>query len=56
MSLFCNVNAFRYSYFIDAPFVWNKLPSVVVNASIYSAFKFRFKISVVISDTLHFSA
>ena len=45
MSLFCNssrVNAFRYSYFIDAPFVWNKLPSVVINARTYSAFKFRF--------------
>ena len=45
MSLFCNssrVNAFRYSYFIDAPFVWNKLPSAVINARTYSAFKFRF--------------
>ena len=33
------INAFRYSFFVRSPFVWNKLPSIVSYASSYQCFK-----------------
>ena len=33
------VNAFRYSFFISAPFIWNSLPVHISSAPTYAAFK-----------------
>ena len=37
------VNAYRYSFFINIPFLWNTLPFNIVNTTSYSAFKFKLK-------------
>ena len=39
----CNsrVNAFRYSFFINAPFLWNSLPTEIVHCPSYNSFKFN---------------
>ena len=45
-SLVCNhsrVNSFRYSFFVHAPFQWNKLPLDLISATSYASFKARFK-------------
>ena len=42
LSLLCKsskLNSFRYSFFINAPFIWNKLPFEIVSLSSYSNFK-----------------
>ena len=33
------VNSFRYSYFVAAPFLWNKLPADVSCACTYNSFR-----------------
>ncbi len=37
------INAFRFSYFVNAPFVWNQLPSPILESS--SLFTFKFSLS-----------
>ena len=36
-----NINAFRYSFFVNAPFLWNSLPIQVVHCPSYNSFKFN---------------
>ena len=46
LSLLCKrsrVNSFRYSFFINASFLWNKLPFDVASASSYNSFKRKLK-------------
>ncbi len=46
LSLRCvgsRVRSFRYSFFINIPFLWNTLPIDILNTTSYSAFKFKFK-------------
>ncbi len=38
-----HVNAFRFSYFVNAPFVWNQLPPPILESS--SLFIFKFSLS-----------
>ena len=45
LALFCRqsrVNAFRYSFFVRAVFLWNSLPTDVVTANSYNTFKRRY--------------
>ena len=35
------INCFRYSVFVQAPFIWNSFPSDIVNSNSYSSFKFK---------------
>ena len=35
------INAFRYSFFVNVPFLWNSLPAKVINCPSYSSFKFN---------------
>ena len=37
------VNTFRYSFFVNAPFLWNTLPLDVVQSSSYYSFKCKLK-------------
>ena len=42
LSILCkssNIDAYRHSFFIRLPFLWNSLPSDVVNASSHRSFK-----------------
>ena len=34
------INAFRFSYFVNAPFIWNQLPSSILQSSSLCTFKF----------------
>ena len=40
------VNASRYSYFINAPFIWNKLSAYIVEASSLKIFKSQLQASL----------
>ena len=45
-TLFCSrslINSFRYSFFGNRPFVWNKLPYDVVNVLSIGSFKAKLK-------------
>ena len=35
------INAFRFSYFVNAPFTWNELPPNLIQSSSLPTFKFR---------------
>ena len=37
------VNAFRFSFFVSAPFVWNSLPSDVCCSHTYNLFRCKLK-------------
>ena len=35
-----HINCYRFSFFVNAPFLWNSLPSHTVNAESFASFKF----------------
>ena len=44
LSLFCipsSINAFRFSFFVNSPFVWNSLPLDIVSAHSLPSFKYK---------------
>ena len=46
LTLFCSrsrINSFRYSFFVNCPFVWNKLPYDVVNVLSIGSFKAKLR-------------
>ena len=46
LTLFCRqsrINAFRYSFFVNCPFLWNELPHAVANAQSFQSFKFKLR-------------
>ena len=46
LSLVCNhsrINSFRYSFFIRSAFLWNSLPSDLVQSISYNSFKLKLK-------------
>ena len=38
------VNCYRYSFFVNAPFIWNDLPSTLHDCSCIASFKYQFKL------------
>ena len=37
------INSFRYSFFVNIPFLWNTIPYDIVNSTSYAAFKYKLK-------------
>ena len=37
------INSFRYSFFVNIPFLWNSIPYDIVNSTSYVAFKYKLK-------------
>ena len=38
------VNAFRFSFFVNSPFVWNNLPSSIIGSQSYHSFKSQLRL------------
>ena len=37
------INSFRYSFFVNIPFLWNTIPYDIVNSTSYAVFKYKLK-------------
>ena len=37
------INSFRYSFFVNIPFLWNTIPYDIVSSTSYAVFKYKLK-------------